>query len=637
MKSQAAEEPAGNSGASVKSYTDGDGAEVLNMLRQSHTPWLYCYPRARAHSSLAACCRAVETAAATIRPSPPPCVASALRALSRKDTKKVSVPKEIPVDVQLSQRVYPNGQVPLVSDSTAGMIEAILRHLCISQGSTVFLPGLLMYSHFCLLELFEKWGLCVVGYDVDFVTMRVDEGDLRRKALKIGLPSHNNRSSSSGNKDSNGSTTTLILLMGVGGRFLTNTDSVTRLARKEFRALTVELHPITAAAFLAGGVHAASLEMHADVHITCMDAVGELGGAVACAADPLLARGVLERLQEQQPTEARRHWVALARHIVHLLLSDGMSFQLVLRVVQWWSLMTGSLRLGHTHENDVAASADRIFQFLMAPSKEQGISLPCVKSNSSCGGGSFKKTENVNTTSQVFRKPHKGRVMWMLNAISDVQQRMEAECFSLWEFLSRMRNDVEVVSCGEPGTPWRCVLGYSDSVLLRVRSPGLAARALRTAGYDAVAANTRVWDTSNSSDNNTNNNYTTGEKRPQGSAVTLREVVVLPDCPQCEALARHALFLPLYPEMKWKNRKKLYRVMNATFPASLFRSPSTEFQQHVMSRTPSRHAYRSMEVSALISSWQQRGKNKRAFFVDPQPLLLWLLVGPVPGYLLSKL
>ncbi|RNE95073.1 hypothetical protein TraAM80_10412, partial [Trypanosoma rangeli] len=136
---------------------------------------------------------------------------------------------------------------------------------------------------------------------------------------------------------------------------------------------------------------------------------------------------------------------------------------------------------------------------------------------------------------------------------------------------------------------------------------------------------TRVWDRGNK----------TGEVwKPV--MPTLREIVILSDCPQSTELAKHALFLPLYREMRWKNRQKLHHVMQKTFPASLFCSPSAHFQQHVMN-TPSQHAYHSTEVEALLRSWRQSCKDVNAFFANPQPLLLWALVGPVPGYLLSKL
>ncbi|ESL06906.1 hypothetical protein TRSC58_05412 [Trypanosoma rangeli SC58] len=643
-------------GTSTKVPASTDENEVKKLLQHCRKPWAYCYPRARAHSSLLACYRAIGGSEVLLhqrlcRVAPREIfslVASSQIATETDDTHN-SKRRDAPLNVRLVQRVYPSSQIPLLSESTVSMVEAVLSHLQLPEGITVFLPGLLLYPYYHLLELFDAWKLRVIGYDVDYVTMRVGEDDFRKKMRGIGPHGSWDRNSRQRTFNYGKEYSAIVLLTGVGARFLVNAENIVNIAREESRVLTLELHPVTAASFcpeLDG-------TGRADVHITCMDTAGEMGGAIAFCKDPLLARGILARLEERPLAAARKWWVALARHFAHELVSDGMSFQLALCAMRWGSFIAKKFRPekqqltakeAHVHgeargeERDTVARADRIFEFLMASQVEaaRGGATSHEKNNMSARGKKKKDNNNsgqgspmamsgVESPNFAFVRPHRRLLLWMMTAITSMQQRAEADCISLWEFLGRLRNDVEVVSAGEPTTPRRCVASHSDSLLLRVREPEVAARALRTAGFDAVPAVTRLWDRGNKTDE---------AWKPVVS--TLREIVVLSDCPQSTALAKHALFLPLYREMQWKNRQKLHHVMQKTFPASLFCSPSAHFQQHVMN-TSSQHAYHSTEVEALLRSWRQSCKDVNAFFANPQPLLLWALVGPVPGYLLSKL
>ncbi|KAH9578428.1 hypothetical protein LSM04_008181 [Trypanosoma melophagium] len=680
------------------SITPQETAEVECKLQQYGTPKLYCYPRVRAHSTLLVCFRTLESFG-SVWPHKILCngftlnkkVITAVRKHGVRSIQKSNHTTENKpsVDVQLTQYLYPGSEMVLVSDSTVSMMDALLRHLCVSQGTTVFLPGILLHPYFNLLQLFDQWMLRVVGYDVDTVTMFADENDIRKKAVKLGLLAKTKKKETTGHREYR----SIVLLIGLGGRFLMNTKRMVNFSRREIQAITVELHPVKAVTLTPSEDNKGSgMSMYADVHITSMDAAGELGGAVAFTPDPLLAQGIFTQLQKQRPLmETRKHWVMLARHIVHVLISDGISFHIMLQAVQLWSLIAHALdialvrmHLGRrkrqqqqqqqqqpqkpliSHKEieqkektknvvnqNTITNADKIFKFIMK-SRVTEVPIPPISENSN----NYKQSETC-----IFSKPHRAAIQWMMHAAAVMQRRVEKECFSLWEFLTHLRNDVEVVSCGEPQTPWNCVMGYSDHVMLRVRSPHLAAQALRTAGFDAVAAITYVWHSSgytndkksnsngtskndnksgkrNNSNNNNNssniNSSNSYSSQWKGDLLTLREVVLLPECPQCEALAQHILFLPLYPEMTWKNRQKLHSVMQATFPSSLFKSPSEKFIQHVMN-TPNRHFYRSTEVSALIASWLQHKGGKETFFADPQPLLLWALLGPAPSYLLSKL
>ncbi|RNF07200.1 uncharacterized protein Tco025E_07420 [Trypanosoma conorhini] len=654
--SDASSEGGCSGGASMKVSTATPESEVEKRLQRCRGPWLYCYPRARAHSSLLACyramggrgglapqrlCRDAARDISSLFASP--------RTATKTDHTQNPTRKEAPLSLRLAQRMYPSCQMPLVSESTVSMVEAVLSHLQLSEGTPVFLPGLLLYPHYHLLELFDAWNLRVLGYDVDYVTMRVEEDEFRKKLRDVGHSSNCNRNSSKKSCISCKECSAIVLFIGVGARFLTNVESIVSIAREDSRVLTLELQPVTAASFWPETCSAG----RADVQITCMDAAGEMGGAIAFSKDPLLARGILARLEGRPLAAARRQWVSFARHIAHVMVSDGMSFRLALWVMQWGSLAAQKLRprrrwptaeeaqvdeTARRAGRGAVARADRIFEFLMASQVKVARGGATSRENDGMSSVGDKKKSNKNngqinlvvpsrgeSPNSAFSQPHRGLLLWMLTTVTSLQRRVDADCFSLWEFLSRLRNDVEVVSAGEPTTPRRCVAGHSDSLLLRVREPEAAARALRTAGFDAVPAVACVWSGCSGA----------GEARKRLVA-TLREIVLLPDCPQSAALAQHALFLPLYAEMRWKNREKLHHVMQKTFPASLFCSPSAHFRQHVTS-TPSQHAYRSTEVEALLRSCKQTCKDTNALFADSQPLLLWALLGPVPGYLLSKL
>ncbi|ORC90574.1 uncharacterized protein TM35_000083720 [Trypanosoma theileri] len=697
------------------SITPQEAVEVKCTLQQCRPPRLYCYPRVRAHSTLLVCLRTMESlgsiwpkrvlrSSLTINNRVLSAVKQAVRTPQKLNNSSIDKKSSVDVDLQLTQCLYPGSQVALVSDSTVSMMDALLRYLCISQGTTVFLPGLLLHPYFYLLQLFDRWMLRVVGYDVDTVTMTADENDIRKKALKLGLLTSSKKKETT--SESKGCRP-LVLLIGMGGRFLINADRMVHFARHELHALTVELHPVKAITLTSSEESKENrMNMQADMHITCMDAAGEIGGAVAFTIDPLLAQGILSQLQKRSPAATQRQWVMLTRHIAHLLLSDGMSFQFVLQAVQLWSMIAHAIdtatmwmhRGGNTPQEQLQnkeeiekeekekekekkkttkkkvvnqstiTNADKIFEFIMKPRVVEMQIPPISEKNDSNNNNHHSDSSSMSNNTQdlfTFSKPHRAVIIWMMNAALTMQRRVEKECFSLWEFLSYIRNDVEVVSCGEPHTPWNCVMGYSDNIILRVRSPHLAAQALHTAGFDAVAAVTHLWhsgytffDEKSNNSNNKNNsdsgkrNNTTNSSNSNSSSIssdsnnnssskwkldslTLREVVLLPDCPQCEALAQRMLFLPLYPEMKWKNRQKLHRV-KATFPSFLFKSPSEKFHQYVLN-TPDHHAYRSVEVTALMTSWLQRRGGKEKTFIDPQPLLFWALLGPIPGYLLSKL
>ncbi|EKF27670.1 hypothetical protein MOQ_008598 [Trypanosoma cruzi marinkellei] len=633
----------------MKASSDNEEGEVEKLLQRSSRPWHYFYPRARAHSSLLACYHAMGGLRMML---PQQLCGVFSRALSswnvtNMDKMQNHEHKEIPLNVRLARRIYPCGQVPLVSDSTVGMMEAVLSYLRPSEGTPVFLPGMLLYPHYQLLELFDAWKLHVIGYDVEYVTMRVEEEDFRRKMRNICHRDQWNKDATKKGNNCIRECPGIVLLIGIGARFVTNNEKIVQIARNEFRGVTIELHPVTAASLWPENHKAGG----ADLHITCMDMAGEMGGAIAFTMDPLLANGISVRLEERPLPSGRRRWVSLARHISHLMVSDGMSFQLVLWVMQLWAVVAQKSRAKKKHHtaegmqadgavgvSSTVARANRIFEFLMssgadcvhggARSSETGrqrSASRCDQKNNNKDSIRSDVISDDHSLVSAFSQPHRGLLLWMMDAITSMQRRVEADCVSFWEFLSQLRNSVEVVSAGEPTTPRLCVASHSDSLLLRVRSPDVAAQALRTAGFDAVPAVTCVWDCRDR----------TGRER-KGVVPTLREVIVLPDCPQSTALSQHALFLPLYTEMKWKNRQKLHQVMQTKFPSSLFCSPSTQFHLHVMS-TPSRHAYRSAEVEALLRSWKQSCKDVNTFFADSQPLLLWALLGPIPGYFLSKL
>ncbi|KAF8288945.1 hypothetical protein TcBrA4_0004580 [Trypanosoma cruzi] len=634
---------------SMKVSSDNEESEVVRLLQRSSRPWHYFYPRARAHSSLLACYHAMGGLGLVL---PQQLCGVFSRALSswdatNKDKMQNDKHKDIPLNVRLARHIYPCSQVPLVSDSTVGMMEAALRYLRPSEGTPVLLPGMLLYPHYQLLELFDAWKLRVIGYDVEYVTMRVEEEEFRRKMRNICHRDHWNKGAIKKGNNCGKECPGIVLLIGIGARFVTNAEKIVQIARNEFRGMTIELHPVTAMSLRPENHKTGG----ADLHITSMDTAGEMGGAIAFTMDPLIANGISVCLEERPLASGRRRWVSIVRHISHLMVSDGMSFQLALLLMHLWALVAQNSRKKKKHHtaggmqpdgavrlSGTVARANRIFEFLMSSGMEcvyggarscetgqQRSESRCYKKNNDNDSISSGVTAGDRSLVSDFSQPHRGLLLWMMDAINSMQRRVEADCVSLWEFLSHLSKNVEVVSAGEPTTPRLCVASHSDSLLLRVQSPDVAAQALRTAGFDAVPAVNCVWDS---------RDKTSRERK--GVVPTLREIIVLSDCPQSTALSRHALFLPLYKEMKWKNRQKLHHVMQTKFPSSLFCSPSTQFHQHVMS-TPSCHAYRSAEVEALLRSWKQSCKDVNAFFADPQPLLLWALLGPVPGYFLSKL
>lgn len=620
---------------------DCNDKEILDIIQQRGAPHLYCYPSVRAHSGVRSCYHAACGRGPTL---PPPlrtvlsAAASSFHCLVQgrgvnmtRRTVRAEAEEEC-----IAKQISPSCGAPLVSDSTVSMVDAVLRHLCMVKGTPVFVPGFLSYPYYNLLELFDRWGLHIVGYDVDFVKMRVDENDLRLKARSVGLAGSTHFMGNDAKPNRTGSiknSPPLLLFIGVGGRPISNIESMTHLVRAEFRAVTIELCPLTAA-FL-DREDSQKLSARADICVMAMDGAGEFGGALAFTGDPLLADGILQQLHKRPTASSRDHWIALALHIAHLLVSDGKSFKFVLHVLRWCSLLMSRKRGGSASR----PHADHIFQFLLATRTKKPLSglHTFAEVGESCDEGRDKATATVppHTSNDLsFSKPHPGVIAWLEEAIARAHQDAMLECFSFWEFVSSLRNDVEVVSAGEPQTPKQCVTCHSNAIFVRVREPKLAARALLGAGFGATPLTPHWWGGRQQKTMDGAKMLVKGYLR----RLSPHDIVLLPMCPMCEDLAQHALCVPLYPSMKYTNREKLRSAMQSVFPSSLFRSPSDKFHDHVKDSQET-HAYHSTAVSNLIIQCKRsisRGEWS-AVFSDAQPLLLRCLFGPIPAYVVSKL
>nr|CCC94221.1 conserved hypothetical protein [Trypanosoma congolense IL3000] len=618
--------------------------EMLDVILQRDLPKLYCYPRARAYPGLDACYRAIG-GISSICPSwlynVLPArnlhvgdfingrVLATLQAAAKMESE----------DENFVKQVYPASKVPLVGESTAGMVDAIMRHLRMAKGATVFLPGLLLHPHYKLLELFERWGVRVVGYDVDFVNMRVDVDDIRRKAHKLGLPRSggvtlrgNLSQSRLGESCGVDSCSALFFIIAVGGRPISNASSVTRLVRTEFRALTVELCPLTAA--LMQG-EAAKISSRCDISVVFMDGAGGLGGALAFADDPLLERGIFLQLQKQPIGSGAHHFTLLVAHIVHLLFSDRRTFRLLLYVLPYYSVLVNKVPTRRSQGTD----ADDFFSFLEEFVPKQSLhGLRATPGRAKKGVNQEKQTVALSggTDGEIlFSKPHPGLLGWMKAAVVSAKARVESECFSLWEFLSSLRDDVEVVSAGEPSMPLRCVPCHSNAILMRVPDPKVAAAVLRSAGLDAVPVASHSWGEHRDTDFNEGKaNWSVGG----GRLLSFHDAVLLPECRLCCELSKHALYVPLYPSIKGKSREKLRHVMQTASQHAVFRSSCDDFHLHV-ANSEAHHAYRSPAVDALMASCRHHASKSAdsGGFVPMQPFFLWCLLGPVPYYLISKL
>nr|CCC52101.1 conserved hypothetical protein, fragment [Trypanosoma vivax Y486] len=525
-------------------------------------------------------------------------------------------------DVAAAGQIDYASKSPLFGDSAANILEALVTHLGLGPGTAVFLPGILFYPHYPLGEMFDRLGLRVLGYEIDLVKLHKA---LPQGSVSLGnVKSENRFNNTVGGLSAGGFSPSerafvsypLVLLVGLGGRFLTNADHVARMVRSAFRAMIVELRPATVADLVCKVPSSAPL--YADVLIMYTGSSNQLGWALAFTDDPLLERGLSRQLEAKPKGRLFRRWEAQVRRVAGILLKDGRNCEVVRQVVFLCSILLCRQRSC----SGTATALQRFLKlYLAVRAKDAFYAAREIVALGKVTDGGLKYNGDSRPTCACFMKTVMNvsdsilpltllhRLLRLLAChTKKVECGVEQECPLLWDFLHELPNEIEVVSAGEPTTPLRCVTDCSDGIILRVESPELAARALCSMELEAAPVVAHLWRSVR--EGGVEGAFGFGEGRDFRSLAP-HDAIILLDSPRCMELARRAMYLPMSHVRRTDARRRLLNALQVPSAAPLFKSPSSDFRQHVQN-SPNRHAYRSAEVTALITSLKQHSARSEA-------------------------
>lgn len=509
---------------------------------------------------------AIMMAAPSSSPASKPRMIGSVLSAATQRVNRTTTHAVAPLKVELQHIV--------VGATASALVEVFLAVHELSPLTAVYVPGLLVSPHHRVMDVFRRWNLKAVPYDLLPSSLQVDLSHLQRLVEQEASRYHNPSRAESPTETK---VKALLILASIHGRFPSNAAAIRQFARSH-GMLIVELHVPT----VCGPLLHAKPDDISDLLITSLDAPALPGGAMGYAMDPHLAESLRNAVQRLPTETTMLAWLRLVRHLGYRLLSNRLDYGSTVwmlaslaRARGWLAKQVAiitedatqetAIRIVSSEESYEVRAMEWIYDLLLSPDS----TLPYInisqalhrqvkhRLSAMMAGVTAEGNRGYTTpTAVTATRPHRLTLAWWEEFTKARCPRVDAEVLSLWSFLFRLPNYVEAVSAGESTVPLECVEAASSNVLLRAIFPAHVAEALRRNGYAAEAMRPVCC---------RRDSIPTSVSILPPSAVLYFE-----SCPHAAAMATELVFVPLSPcSMKASAHRKLSDVI-AHMPRSWF-------------------------------------------------------------------